>query len=73
MRCNMEVQAFGKGNVPPGTAFIPTPVKQLVLVLSIVNIISLTFSCTGLEWHHLIHVRSSQQPIPLARALLISV
>jgi len=22
----MEAQAFGKGNVPPGTAFMPTPV-----------------------------------------------
>ena len=73
MRCNMKVQAFGKGNVPPGTAFIPTPVKQLVLVFSIVSNKSLTFSCTGLEWHHLIHIWSGQQPIPLARALLISV
>lgn len=37
MRCNMEEQALGKGKVPPGTAFIPTPVDDNIVNLSVMR------------------------------------
>ena len=33
----MEAQAFGKGNVPPGTAFMPTPVDHMISLNAMTN------------------------------------